>query len=235
MKKDNPDLNYSTIRKNVLNSVIFHFTESDIESGIEIYKLYKDDHSKLSDKTIQRVELGGDNFAPQVTKLASELTETLLKFFRPSTDYTLEDYLNDIEKKIYQVLEDYSFPKKEAEEHIKKLLKNKSFKLGLLETRAFEKTAKAHKKYIDLYAPIFQIFNKHLFYKKYLNEKEPDKFEIKQFKPDNIYFYMAHFLVGFGIEKPTVKTAYGRIKRAINRFEKDIPAYKKFRKKFETS
>ena len=46
---------------------------------------------------------------------------------------------------------------------------------------------------------------------------------------------MAHFLVGSGIEKPIVKTAYDRIKKAINRFEKKNPYYKKFRKKFETS
>jgi hypothetical protein len=158
-------------------------------------------------------------------KMINELANILYKFEKRTDDYTIDDYLKEIETGIYKVLEHYHFPKTEAETHIEKLLKNKNFKQQLLDTGAYDKEKKNHDKYNNLYLPVYQIFCQYIWnYLKSFNKRPQDK----------IYYYMAHFLVGSEVEMPPVKSAYDRIKKAINRFEKDNPTHKRLRKKFET-
>jgi len=192
----------------VIKSGIFHVeTKNDTEIPIGVYGLTgTPDNKALSRrKIIPNVD---------IRYLVFNLKTILSRYNAPPEDIS-EEILKNFENDLIKVFINYIFTEEKASKYVKKIFKRKTFsklvKKKISNTGAFYKE-KPDKRYWNLIVPIYQAFQKYLHTS---NESLTD-------------WYIAHFLVGCGIEKGTPKAVYNRIRTFRRRYER--PALEKLRK-----
>lgn len=195
----------------VIKSGIFQVeTKNDTDIPIGVYVLTPGKRTLSKKKTIPQVN---------IRYFVFDLEKCLSWYNNPPRDISeeiLKDTLKDIENDLNEVLiKKYQFRKVEASKYVKEIFRKKGFSKLVWEkisnTGVFKekKGALRYRKILRLY---------HTF-QKYLRVKE-----------NSTDWYIAHFLVGCGIEEGTPRAAYNRIRTFRKRYESKNPAFKTFRK-----
>jgi len=159
------------------------------------------------------------------TYMASELSEVVQKYRLAKTSRgkeilkeIIKSTIDDVEADLCSVLMGrYNFTHQEAQGYVRPMLMKKAFVKSLrakvLDTKALD-TVKADVRYYELILPLFQTFRRYL----------PRKAEYL------LFWYMAHLLVSYKIEKGTPKQAYNAIQTFRKRYESLVPASRMTRK-----